>query len=894
MRKYNYRVSVIVPVYNVQDYLRACLDSLVAQTIDHSQIEVLLINDGSTDNSLEVCYEYAQSNFIFKVFDKENEGVSATRNFGIRHAQGKYIMYLDSDDTYTPDTVKLVADFFDKHYDEVDLVSYYDQYFENGKLLPAHMRYKYLTRTGIYDLEKTIFAMQVRLNICVKNLFEDNIFFDEEMMYQEDQKYCCNIVYDKMKIGFVKEAQYNYLKNSSGIVMTSTNIITIFDHSISFFEDIFNRFPDKVPEYYQQLFIHDCGWKLKQHCLFPYHYEDEEFEYQYARLISLMKRLDADAILHAPTMDNFHKYYILQLTHSDEIVVYPDYRQLYVLYNEQILKTENSCEIICHKIRRNGNNLMILAMFKSVYGAFISRPNIYVYEETKSGVRERKLDLFMSSDSYYKARELTNIFWEFYYEVNMADVSKFKLAVEIGGVQYPSRYYFMPNTAFFKGAKRRTTPIGDYSLTFENNVFSISPLDNDNKIKLINNYTKTLKDNVIISIRNETVKIINQHIWLYYDCKNVKGDNGYYQFEHDALLDDGIERYYISNNPPEFMREYVRSDLYPRVVMFGSIKHKILFAGADKILTAYIEPYNYNPLTGEEYRQLSDLLHYELIYLQHGILHATLPWKYTPERSLADKVVVSSYFEQENFKTNYNFREQDILPAGMGRFDRIKPKIQNKNDDTKRILFAPTWRQYLISQAVDGTWIPEEKKFIESNYFKHFNDFLNNDEFIQALEKYNCILEVKLHPIFEVYEELFTIGSERIKMVTSIDNQNDYAMFITDFSSFTFDFAYCKLPILYFVPDMYEFKAGLNQYRKLDLPFEKAFGPLATNAQKATEEIIKVMEMDFVPEPLYQRRMDDFYLPMNDCCGSLYELLTSEQKENDYETDTIKSSTVTV
>lgn len=894
MREYNYKISVIVPVYNVHDYLRSCLDSLAAQTIDHSELEVLLINDGSTDDSLNICYEYAQIDPIFKVFDKSNEGVSATRNFGIQKACGKYIMFLDSDDTYTPNTIKLVTDFFDAHYEEVDLVSYYDQYYENGQPLPAHVRYKYLTHTGIYDLQKDVFAMQVRLNICVKNMFEKNYLFDEEMMYQEDQKYCCNILKEKLKMGFVKEAQYNYMKNSEGIVMSSTNVITIFDHSISFFEEIFNNFPDHVPEYFQQLFIHDCGWKLKQHCLFPYHYDGEEFEKQYSRLIALMERLDIDAILKAPTMDTFHKYYILQLTHRDKMMVYPDHNQLYVMYDENVLRTEKSCEIICQKIKEKNNKLMLLAMFKSVYGAFISKPKVYVREYWKSEINEKELDTFISSDSYYKAREVTNVFWGFYYETDLKSIDKFEFFVEICGVSYPVRYYFMPNTALFKPAKHKSIPIGDYSLSFENNIFSVKPLDYNNKIALINSHTKGLKDATIIAIRNETIKYIGKRIWLYYDCKNVKGDNGYYQFEHDAFLDDGVERYYISNNPPEFMREYVRSDLYTKVVMYGSVWHKILFASAEKILTAYVEPYNYNPLTTNEYNQLSDLLHYELIYLQHGILHATLPWKYTPERSLADKVVVSSYFEIENFKNNYNFREQDILPTGMGRFNRITPKNPHKKNKPYRILFAPTWRQYLIAQAPDGTWIPEEKKFIESSYYKHFNDFLNDPELIEALEKNNCIIELKLHPIFEVYEELFTVDSERIKIVTSIDNQNDYDMFITDFSSFTFDFAFCKLPIMYFVPDMYEFKAGLNQYRKLDLTFENAFGPLVTDAQEAVIEIKKEIDMNFEPAPIYKKRMDEFYLPMEDCCGKLYDLLISEKMESNHETNSFKSSSVTV
>jgi len=556
-------------------------------------------------------------------------------------------------------------------------------------------------------------------------------------------------------------------------------------------------------------------------------------------------------------------------------MVYPETGKLSVVHGDTVLKTENSCEIIVNKIKHKKNNFMMLAMFKSMYGAFTSKPVIYAVEQTVNGERERRMDLFVSSDSYYKAREKTNVFWAFYYEADMNEVESFELFVEVCGVRYPCRYYFMPNTPLTTNAKRKTTLVGDFSLTFEKNQFLIKLLDENAKRKLINAYTATVKDKTVVSIRNEAQKYLGKRIWIYYDCKNVKGDNGYYQFAHDCKMNDGIERYYISNNPAEFMAEYVDKEFLPNVVVFGSIKHKILFVSAEKILTAFVEPYNYNPMTPAEYAALSDLMHYELIYLQHGILHATLPWKYTPERSLADRIVVSSYFEKENFKKNYNFREQDILPTGMGRFSQIAPKTED-GDTTRRILFAPTWRQYLISQAADGTWIPEERKFAKSNYFQQFNDFLNSDALIAALEEHDCVLEVKMHPIFEIYEPMFEVKSDRIQMVNSIRNQRDYAMFITDFSSFTFDFAYCKLPIMYFVPDLYEFNAGMNQYRKLDLPFEEAFGKLVTNAEEASAALVEAMEREFVPEPLYQKRMDEFYLPMEDCCGKLYELLMNE------------------
>ena len=146
MKSFKYKVSVIVPVYNVSEYLEECLDSLLAQTMNKDDMEILLINDGSTDNSFEICQRYAQEHSVFKLFTKDNEGLSATRNFGIKHAQGKYMMYIDSDDMFSPETVKEVTNFFDKHYDEVDLVTYLDQPYKFGEKMTVHYRYKYMNK----------------------------------------------------------------------------------------------------------------------------------------------------------------------------------------------------------------------------------------------------------------------------------------------------------------------------------------------------------------------------------------------------------------------------------------------------------------------------------------------------------------------------------------------------------------------------------------------------------------------------------------------------------------------------------------------------------------------------------------------------------------------------
>lgn len=98
------KVSIILPVYNVEKYLAACLDSVLAQT--HKNLEIILVNDGSLDSSLDIANTYAKKDNRIKVIHKDNEGVSVARNVGIDNATGEYVCFCDSDDLLMPDYVE--------------------------------------------------------------------------------------------------------------------------------------------------------------------------------------------------------------------------------------------------------------------------------------------------------------------------------------------------------------------------------------------------------------------------------------------------------------------------------------------------------------------------------------------------------------------------------------------------------------------------------------------------------------------------------------------------------------------------------------------------------------------------------------------------------------------
>lgn len=106
-----YKVSVIVPVYNVEEYIRECIKSIQVQT--YSNLEIIVVNDGTKDKSIEIIKDLIKTDSRIRVISQPNQGLSAARNTGIENASGKYVAMIDSDDKIKPDFIKHLFDVAD-------------------------------------------------------------------------------------------------------------------------------------------------------------------------------------------------------------------------------------------------------------------------------------------------------------------------------------------------------------------------------------------------------------------------------------------------------------------------------------------------------------------------------------------------------------------------------------------------------------------------------------------------------------------------------------------------------------------------------------------------------------------------------------------------------------
>lgn len=871
---FKYKVSVIVPVYNVEEFLPRCLDSLVNQTIDKSEMEILLINDGSPDNSIDICNDYAAKYPCIKVFSKENEGLSATRNYGIVRAQGKYLMFIDSDDYLSLDTVKGVTDFFDTVYDEVDLVTYYEQPFRNGRNLKSHLRFKYyLKREGVYDLEEFPYILQMRINVCVKNLGADNHLFDTTPNFrQEDQEYNNRVLMRKMKIGYAKTGCYYYAKdNENSIVATKFNAINLFEPSMAYLERLLNYFPDKVPPYFQAIVFHDLRWKFESRILLPHHYEGMEYDMAVTRIRELLKRIDNDIIINYPDLKEYLKDFWLSQKENANIIPYVRSTRLMFLADGKPFYSRGKMgiKIVRFQALDNGN-VLVRGYVDSVFYNFVKeKPELYVEE---NGTLNKQLDCRLSVYGVLvRYVQVVNLY-AFEYDLNPQQVQRFRLYVKVDGFEIETAYSYKLMAAINPSQNITELVCGNTLISYVDPVFHVKQLNAKQIEEMETEQTNIFFKEDIAQLRLDAIQYRKQHrIWLYSDLYTVEKDNGYYQFINDFGKNDGVERYYVYTRPYEEIEHLFTEEQKPYLVEYRSEQHKLLYLSAEIIFSAF---YGRNPIspfrTEKDETDFYNIEHFRVIYLQHGVLHASLRVQNSAENARADKIVISSDFERQNLTENYHYREDALIPSSMARYDHIDRTAKPKG----KILFAPSWRNYFAESTSAAKWETNLAAVQKSDYFINMVAFLESKTLADALEKNNITLEVKLHPIIaDAAAQLFDFKTDRIVMADKTVEVTDYDMFITDFSSFVFDYACLSRPILYFVPDYVQFKAGMGHYKDLDLPFDKAFGPFTTNPEEAAALVADEIEKGFAVEAVYKERMDNFYLPLDRCGDRLYDYI---------------------
>ena len=264
-------VSIILPVYNAQNHLARCVGSICAQT--YRNIEIIILNDGSKDQSLPVCEEFRQKDPRILLVDKANSGVSDTRNLGLKLASGKYVEFVDSDDYLDPDfTEHLVAaaeeneaDFVIAPYKmvipagaskpEQVLDKIHDELGVMSVARPPEVREYGFLPAGVYD--KDTFALRLMdkpasyfYSVLWNKLYRHDILTGNDIQFVSEMHWAEDLVFNLRYIQYaerfvaIDKPGYYYVQNPQSICHTQINAATIVQNKLQvfrYYKDLYTR-----------------------------------------------------------------------------------------------------------------------------------------------------------------------------------------------------------------------------------------------------------------------------------------------------------------------------------------------------------------------------------------------------------------------------------------------------------------------------------------------------------------------------------------------------------------------------------------------------------------------------------------------------------------------------
>lgn len=222
-------ISVIVPIYNNAKYLNDCINSILIQS--YKNIEIILIDDGSSDNSLDICYQYAKSDKRIIVYSQKNQGVSSARNRGISIAKGNYISFVDADDYIDSEMYQSLLNVMYLNQVDCCVMAQYNMQKYGKSLIKKDIidNKNALEELNLLRLPTSVWAYFYKSDIIKKNKFDEKIYFFEDFKFNFDY------LVDSKRIAIVNNGYYHYRNNNDGAnaksnIFERSSCLNIYDN----------------------------------------------------------------------------------------------------------------------------------------------------------------------------------------------------------------------------------------------------------------------------------------------------------------------------------------------------------------------------------------------------------------------------------------------------------------------------------------------------------------------------------------------------------------------------------------------------------------------------------------------------------------------------------------
>lgn len=874
-------------VYNVEPFLREAVDSVIDQDIGFENVQLILVDDGSKDNSGAICDEYAKKypdNVL--VLHKENGGVSSARNLGLDHVQGELVSFLDPDDKLDTNAMSKAHRFFQKHGEETDILALPLHFFD-AQTGQHTLNYKFNKGTRVIDLteEWDCIFLAAPTSFIKSECFE-SLRFDEHLAISEDAHCVQKILSRKMTLGVLSDTRYWYRKRSSGeqsALQGATLNPKWYGNSVKHFQmdiiEFYRKNYSCIPKFAQFTLMYDLQWKIKQPMIPDGVLTETEKEDYFGLLHEALQFIDDEIILAQRHLTREHKIFTMQLKYGDKLHREILTNDVILQANQEVLFRVSESSVKLEFLKFEKENCILEGVLFAPTGLLdpekcevLVRADGVLYPTRTYGNRLPRIAWEQEIQNYLNFRveiPLKNKRNTFSLEI-ICRTDGLEIPVELThfGKLFPISNKYHHNFVYDQG----------WMVSVQDNLLAFKPASACSAFikelalccELLRTKHKIARNSVLSRILLHILKPFKRKpLWLISDRASKAGDNGEAFFRYMRNNHPEIDaRFVINGDCPDY--EILRQ-IGP-VVKKDSYRHKILHLLSDCVMSSHGEDDIYNPFyrSYEPYRNL--LTHVRRVFLQHGVTKDDISQWLGRFNKGFDGFVTAAIPEAASICTEkYEYTDHEVWLTGFPRFDRLY------RDSQRWITVMPTWRKYLMGKLDKhtGKWTGSSD-LQESDYVQFYNGLLNHPGLHAAAKQYGYQLKFLPHPNMQSFTDVFDENSVVDYLGTESEYRDIYAksdLVVTDYSSAVFDFAYLRQPIVYTQFDRDSFFSGVHAYTKGYFDYERdGFGEVLYDLESTVECIISYMENGCQLKEMYRERIDAFFAFQDqNNCQRVYE-----------------------
>jgi glycosyltransferase involved in cell wall biosynthesis len=845
------RFSIVTAVHDVARFLDAFVESVEAQTFPLDQVEVIAVDDGSTDESPAILQAWAARRpQLVTVLRKDNGGQATARNLGLEHARGEWVTFTDPDDVLEPGYLAAVDSFVTAN-PSAELVAANIVFLDDrtGVVEDSHpLRFRFRGRARVRNLDQQpayYFASAPVAFFRRAELESRGLRFDPEIRPNfEDGHFTARYLLGLRAplVGFVPQARYRYRKRHDASSTLGSTVAhpgrytTVLRRGyLDLLEQASERKDRPVPEWLQNLVLYEISW------LFGVQLRaggagsaaldsvSEEFHALMAEVVSYldpavvdgtpvgpMRLLWRQIVLHAYDPEPWHQEYAQLMRFDDEQgLVQVVYRYTGEAPDEVVLSDGVAVTPVFGKIRDH----------RFVGRTLLQERILWVRTDGEVGLRlggrAVPLELSMPPRISYTR-----------------DPASIRRVLDRAGSRAAPR----------RKESRRARVLG-------------------------------------LAAANRFVRRRFRGAWVLMDRVHDAGDNGQRLFEYLRADRPEINAWFTVERGTPAWKE-LRKAHGRRVVAHGSLQWKLLMLNASHLLSSHADlPVIAPPALAD----LGFEPRWRFAFLQHGVIKDDLSnWL---NRKPIETFVTSTPAEQESIvadHTRYVFTEREAVLTGLPRFDRLR-RLGDLRPPSDRdlVLVAPTWRQWLAVKLEPGSQRRDVKAgFLDSDFASAWLGFLGSERLRRLADEHDVRIGFLPHPNLQSALAGAALPDHVLRLGFEDDVQELFAraaVLVTDYSSMAFNTAYVERPVVYFQFDRDRVLSGEHVGSRGYFDYERdGYGPVVLTVDSALAEVERALAGGRTPAPQYLERIREAF-PTRDgrCCERVVDAVLASARRRD-------------